>query len=219
MLEIKEIRQRDVLPRILRAVAAQTGSVFQARRLANQLDLDQRLVADYVALLESVFLVQMLPAWGRTLGSRVAVAPKAHMVDSGLAAHLLLLNESRLASRDPAIMTEFGHVVESFAVQEIVRQGGWLTEPVSFGHYRTHDQTEVDLVVESYDGRVAAVEVKASAKVSEGDFRGMRSLRERIGSRFVGGVLLNLGTMSYTAEDRIHVLPLDRLWHPVSAQP
>src|ERR1022692_2962459 len=50
-------------------------------------------------------------------------------------------------------------------VQDVIRQGGWLAEPLEFGHYRTHAQSEVDLVIETYDGRVATVEVKASARL------------------------------------------------------
>jgi uncharacterized protein len=37
-------------------------------------------------------------------------------------------------------------------------------------------------------------------------------LRDKLGTDFLGGVLLNLGQRSYTYEDRLHVIPLDRLW-------
>lgn len=37
-------------------------------------------------------------------------------------------------------------------------------------------------------------------------------LRRAGGDRFVAGVALHLGPLGYTAEDRIHVCPADRLW-------
>jgi uncharacterized protein len=37
-------------------------------------------------------------------------------------------------------------------------------------------------------------------------------MRDRLGMSFLGGVVLNLGQRAYTYEDRLHVLPLDRLW-------
>ncbi|MGH2902033.1 MAG: hypothetical protein ACRDK7_00330, partial [Solirubrobacteraceae bacterium] len=48
--------------------------------------------------------------------------------------------------------------------------------------------------------------------VADHDFAGLRLLREKLGSAFVGGAVVNLGQRSYTYEDRLHVLPLERLW-------
>ncbi len=81
-----------------------------------------------------------------------------------------------------------------------------------FSHFRTRDQHEVDLVVEASEGSIAGVEVKASSTVADKDFRGLRLLRESLGTSFLGGVVLNLGQRAYTYEDRLHVIPLDRLW-------
>ncbi|WP_260465108.1 DUF4143 domain-containing protein [Arachnia propionica] len=113
-------------------------------------------------LLEDLFLVVRLPAWGKTLRSRVSVKPKVHVVDSGLAARLLRLTPDRLRGLDPAALTDFGHLLETFVVGEVRKQAPWLGEPVALGHWRTSDGDEVDLVIERDDGRVLAIEVKAS---------------------------------------------------------
>jgi len=212
VLEIRQVRQRDSLPRLLRVLAAQTGQVLNIRKAAEQAHLEPPVAGDYLALLEAVFLVHRLPAWGRTLGSRVAGLPKTHLVDSGLASHLLGLTTKRLTTRQPAVLTEFGHVLETFVVNEVLRQASWLDEPVVTGHFRTHDQVEVDLVMESYDGRVTGIEVKASSRVTQQDLRGLRMLRDKLGDTFTGGVLLNLGDRAYTIDERIHVLPVSALW-------
>lgn len=212
VLEIRRVRQRRVLPTILRHLAGQTAGVLNVSSIAATVQLDSRLVGDFVALLEFVFLVHRLEAFGRTLSSKVGRMPKVHMVDSGLAAYLLRINESRLAARDPSTLTEFGHLVETFAVNELIKQAGWSSIPVRFWHFRTRDGQEVDLVAEAPDGTIAGLEIKASATITDSDFRGLRLLRDRLGGDFVGGVLLNLGQRSYTYDDRLHVMPLDRLW-------
>jgi hypothetical protein len=112
------------------------------------------------------------------------------------------------------VLTRFGHLVETFAVNELMKQAGWAQHEVSFSHFRTRDQQEVDLVIESASGSVTAVEVKASGTVADQDFAGMRLLRDKLGDSFTGGVVVNLGQRSYTYEDRLHVLPLERLWAP-----
>ncbi|MFE5330801.1 ATP-binding protein [Embleya sp. NPDC056575] len=212
VLEIRQVRQRDSLPRLLRVLAAQTGQVLNIRKAAEQSQLEPSVAGDYLTLLEAVFLLHRLPAWGRTLGSRVAGLPKIHLVDAGLASHLLGLTTRRLANREPVVLTEFGHVLETFVVGEVLRQAGWLDEPVLTGHFRTHDQVEVDLVMEAYDGRTAGIEVKSSSRVTQQDLRGLRMLRDKLGKAFTGGVLLNLGDRAYTIDERIHVLPVSRLW-------
>jgi uncharacterized protein len=135
-----------------------------------------------------------------------------HVVDSGLAAYLLGITESRLEARAPTTLTEFGHVIETFALNEILKQAGWANIPLTFSHFRTKDGHEVDLVCETDDGRITGVELKAASSVEDKDFRGLRLLRDKLGSDFAGGVVLDLGPRAYTKEDRLHVLPLDRLW-------
>jgi hypothetical protein len=41
-------------------------------------------------------------------------------------------------------------------------------------------------------------------------------LRDALGDRFVAGVAFSTGERSYTYDDRLHVLPVDRLWRPVA---
>jgi len=212
VLEIRAIRQREVMPEIMRHLAAQTGQVVNASRIGEAVGLQRSVVGDYVELLQSVFLVHQLEAFGRTLSTRVRHHPKVHLVDSGLAAHLLGVSSERLARRDPVALTEFGHVVETFAVNEILKQAGWCDELLRFSHYRTRDGQEVDLVVETADGRIAGVEVKSAAAVDAADFRGLKQLRDRLGGAFVGGVALHLGQHAYRYDDRLFALPLDRLW-------
>ena len=212
VLEIRRVRQRELLPRVLRHLAAQTAQVLNVSRIAEAMTVRSELVADYTQLLEAVFLVHRLEAFGRTLSSAVRHYPKVHLVDSGLGGHLLGVTPARLLQRDAATLTEFGHLVETFAVNEIIKQSGWASLPVSFSHYRTRDGAEVDLVIEGEDGRVGAVEVKAAGASADTDFRGLRQLRAGLGDRFVGGVVLHLGERSNPHEDRLYSVPLDRLW-------
>ncbi|MET9249864.1 hypothetical protein [Nonomuraea sp. NPDC003709] len=55
----------------------------------------------------------------------------------------------------------------------------------------------------------------AKSSIEEADFRGLRLLRDRLGSTFVGGVLLDLGQQSFRHDDRLFVMPADRLWTPL----
>jgi hypothetical protein len=213
--ELVEVRNRDVLRQLLDVLAGQTAQVLNITAAAERVGVKRDTVAGYLRLLEDLFLVQRLPAWGTTLGARVAKTPKVHVLDSGLAAMLLGANAARLAALEPTTLTEFGHLLESFVVGELRKQLSWLEDPGALGHWRDHaGNDEVDVVVEFADGRVLAFEVKAAQRVSGKDLRGLVRLRDLLGERFVAGVALSTGTRAYTYDDRVHVVPVDRLWTP-----
>jgi len=122
---------------------------------------------------------------------------------------------AKLATLDLTALTELGNLTETFVVGELRKRIPWLDEAVASGHWRTQEGDEVDFVMEFDDGRVLAFEVKASERISGADFRGLRKLRDALGERLIAGVAFNTGLRSYTFEDRLHVMPLDRLWRPV----
>ena len=115
----------------------------------------------------------------------------------------------------PRLLSQFGHLLETFVVAELVRQASWIDGVSTCGHWRTHDGDEVDLVVERDDGVVLAFEVKAGRRVTSTDARHLRKLREALGERFLLGVVLHTGAHAYRVEDRLHAMPVDRLWAPV----
>lgn len=213
--ELARVGQRQSLAELLSLLAAQSAQVLNVASLTDSLQLNRRTVEAYLRLLEDLFLVFRLPAWGKTLNARATGGPKVHVVDSGLAARLLRIGPEKLASLDPATLTEFGHLLETFVVGELQKQVSWLDESVTVGHWRTSDGDEVDLVLEFDDGRVLAFEVKAGERVSGKDLTGLRKLRDSLGARFIGGVALSLGSRSYTYAEGLHVMPVDRLWREV----
>jgi predicted AAA+ superfamily ATPase len=153
-----------------------------------------------------------LPAWGTTLGSRIARMPKLHLVDAGVMAWLLRLTPEKLAKNDASVLTEYGHLVETFVVGEILKQVSWWDGPVSVGHFRTNNGEEVDVNLERDDGGVIAFEVKAGTRVDGADVAGIRALRKRIGAKLVAAVVLYTGQLAYRHADGTMVLSLDALW-------
>jgi predicted AAA+ superfamily ATPase len=131
--------------------------------------------------------------------------PKLVFVDSGLANHLA----GTLAS---TTSNAIGGLLESFVLSEIARQLTWAQVSAQLFHYRDRDQNEVDGLLETYDGRVAGVEVKASETVRADDFRSLRLLQRRLGQRFVGGFVLYCGENPWSFGNGMHALPISALW-------
>jgi uncharacterized protein len=100
-------------------------------------------------------------------------------------------------------LQQFGHLLESSGVNEILKQVSWLDEPINVGHYRTKDGAEVDLVLEVHGKGVIGADIKSGERFRAEDLRGLRSLRDRVGPTFLGGVLLHPGAEALRLEDRI----------------
>jgi predicted AAA+ superfamily ATPase len=212
VMDISRVRQREMLPRLLGQLAARSGQVLNITPVASAIGLERSTAENYVKLLEAVFLIYRLPAWGTTLGSRVVKHAKVHMVDSGVMAWLLSLTPQKIAQSDPSTLTEYGHLLETFAVGEILKQVSWSDAPVTVGYFRTESGDEVDLVLERDDGQVIAFEIKAGTRVSGEDLRGLRLLKDRLGPRLQEAVILYSGQYAYRHEDWAWILPLSQIW-------
>ena len=212
--ELARIQQKAALPQLLTRLAAQTAQVLNVAAAGQAAGLKARTAENYTRLLEALFLIHRLPAWGTTLRARAAAMPKLHVVDSGLAARLLRLTPDKLNRPEPTALQQFGHLLETFVVGEALKQVSWMDGVSAVGHWRTHDGAEVDLVIERDDGSVIGIEVKAGTRVARKDLAGLRVIRDTLGDAFSAGVALHTGARSYPADDRIHVLPIDRLWTP-----
>lgn len=216
LMEEGRVRQPAALAPLLVRLASQTAQVLNMSSAGRAVGLAASTASDYVKLFEATFLVRLLPAWGRTLRSATGSRPKLHMVDSGLAARLLRLPPDKLSALDPAALQQFGHLLETFAVGEVLKQASWMEHRPHVGHWRTRDGAEVDLVVEDgRDGSVVGIEVKSGSRIHPKDRRGLRILRDALGDRFTAGVVLYTGPHSIRykgADAGIIALPIDRLW-------
>ena len=216
---ISTILQRDVrdlanieglteMPRLLKLLASRTSGLMNKAEISRDADIAYATLDRYLALLEMTFLLQPLAAWSGNLGKRLTKAPKVHLCDSGLAAHLLGLTEDRLA-RDPTLAGPLG---ESFVAMELRKQASWSRTPVSLFHFRTAAGREVDLVLEDDAGRLAGFEVKASGSFRKKDLAGLRALARDLGERFHRGVLLYAGESVVPVGERLHAVPISALW-------
>lgn len=208
LAEVSGLRNPGALEPLLMLLAARSGSLLNLSSLGSELRLDAKTADSYITLLQQLGLVITLPAWFANLGQRVVKTPKVHLADSGLHVHLIGADAKRL-SLDPQLA---GPVLETFVVNELVRQSGWSSSAPALHHFRSHAGSEVDVVLQWRDGQVAGVEVKSSASIAPRDFAGLTMLRDRLGPRFTSGVVIYTGERTISAGDRLWAVPLEALW-------
>jgi hypothetical protein len=205
--DLSNIEDMTAVPRLLSILAARTGGLLNTADLSRTGGLAQSTLRRYLRLLETVFLVQTLPAWSGNLGNRFVKMPKMFLSDSALAADLLNLTQQRVTD-EPG---HFGPVLENFVVQELRKQAAWSKERTQLFHWRTHTQFEVDVVMEAA-GRVVGIEVKASSTVTAADFKGLKALATDAKRQFVRGVVLYTGQEMLPFGEHLLALPVSALW-------
>lgn len=208
--DLSHLAHLDRLPDLLRLLAANTSGELIKARVANDAGIPETSLPGYLNLLETIYLVHVLPAWGDNLTKRVIGRPKVSLLDAGLAARL---NHVTPAAMAPGAVSEAaGGLFESFVAGELRRQLVWAETPARLFHFRDRDGLEVDLVVESESRRVAGLEMKAAGSVSQGDFKGLAFLRDKLKDRFTVGIVLYTGKQPLPFGDRLWALPYSALW-------
>jgi predicted AAA+ superfamily ATPase len=206
--ELAAIERQGDLRRLLALLAGRSGGLLVPATLAGESGVPRTTLNRYLELLTAVFLIKQIPAWSAGQTHRAIGTPKLAFVDTGIACHLLGQDATRLGEPDGAA----GPMMETFVLMEVARQLTWSSERARLYHYRTRDRVEVDVILETPDGRVVAIEVKAGATIRAEDLAGLRHLAQRLGSRFVAGYVLYTGQQTLPFGDRLRALPVDALW-------
>ncbi|HSW42229.1 MAG TPA: DUF4143 domain-containing protein [Patescibacteria group bacterium] len=147
--------------RVLRSLARNTATEASARTIAADVagaegPIDYHTVIEYVKALTRLFVVEDLPAWAPALRSRGALRAAAtrHFADPSLAAAAMGAEPERLL-RDTETL---GLLFESLVIRDLRIYGQAIGATVF--HYREAGGLEADAILETRDGRWAALEVK-----------------------------------------------------------
>lgn len=208
-VQVGAIRVPERLMATLRAVVACTAGTPADTTLAEAAGVDVRTVRGYLDLLEDLRVIVRLPAWHSNRLSRLVKSPKLHVADPGIAAAVLGV-DARGALLDGHVL---GQLLETFVVAQLRPLLQLGTHPVSMSHLRDRGgEHEIDIVLENPRGEVVAIEVKAAARAGARDVRHLEWLRDRLGERFVRGVVLTTGSVGRELSDRVLELPIATAW-------
>jgi len=202
--DVARIEEAARIPQLMAILATLSGQLLNLRQIGGQLGLNAHTAEKYIGILEKLFLVRRLPAWGRNELGRLVKTPKIHFLDAGL--HSALVRASADLLRNDR--GRFGPILESWVFGELLKIASLSPGQWFLSHYRDKDQVEVDFVLESPLRSIIGIEVKASATVTASDFKGLRRLREHCGDAFVSGIVLYDGLSALPFGDGLWAVPL-----------
>lgn len=209
--DVRRLVDANRLATVLRLLAAnQAGEVVRAR-LARGADVPETTMTSYLDLVETLYLAERIRPWTGNLTIRQTGKAKGVITDSGLAMHLAGVSAARAAALVGG-GDLLGPLLEGLVVSELLKQRTWSEARFSVFHYRETSGVEVDVLLECEDGRVFGLEVKSSQTYRPEHFRGLQRLSERLGERFVGGVVLGTADRGMRFGEKLIGLPIASLW-------
>ena len=206
--DISNVEGLTALPRLLSLIASRSSTLLNYAELANSSGIPQTTLKRYMALFDTTFLVQLLPAWSSNFSKRLIKTPKVFITDTGLTAHLLGIDTRRLLS-DHVLL---GKMIECLVFSELSKHQSWSKGNYRLYHFRTAAGEEIDFLIERADGSIMGIEVKSSSTVDAGTFKNMRSLAKEVGENFVRGVVLYMGSEYVPFDGKMIALPIQSLW-------
>ena len=133
-------------------------------------------VADYLDVLDRLFLVDNQPAFDPNLRSSIRVGKrvKRHLTDQSLGIAALGVGKERLMKD----LKTYGFFFEAMCERDL----GIYARSFGAGqyHYRDDSGTEVDSIIEMPDGSYAAFEIKLGANRIEEGARSLLQFRDRM---------------------------------------
>ncbi len=139
--------------RLWQMLAHVNGQTVNYSSLGNSLGVSNQTVKNYIDLLKSTYMVDVIEPYISNIGKRLIKAPKVYISDSGIVSALLGIRSFTDLSGHPA----FGSIWETVVLANL--RGAFPDAEISF--YRTSGGSEIDFVVQ-LDSRTFAVECKAS---------------------------------------------------------
>jgi predicted AAA+ superfamily ATPase len=167
--QLAAVQDLRLFERFVRLCAGRTGQLLNLNSLANDAGISQPTARAWIDLLQSSFIVHLLPPWFVNTGKRLIKSPKLYFYDTGLACWLLGLRTPEQVQRDPL----WGALFENFVVAEALKDRFNQGENSPLYFYRDSVGNEVDLLM-PVGRQLHGIEIKAGGTVNPDYFKGLK---------------------------------------------
>ncbi|MBD3273230.1 DUF4143 domain-containing protein [Candidatus Dependentiae bacterium] len=166
--DIRSIRNIDnivIFKKFMQLCALRIGTPLNFSDLATNCGISISTAKSWLALLETSFILFLLPSYHNNLGKRVTKSPKLYFYDVGLAATLIGMDRQTLILKREIYGALFENMVIVDTIKNFDAQG--LNYTLMF--FRDSNQNEIDLILE-VGGKTIPIEIKSSKTMKNSFF-------------------------------------------------
>ena len=194
--QLAAVQDLQRFERFVRLCAGRTGQLLNLNSLGNDAGISHVTARAWIDLLQTSYIVHLLPPWFTNTGKRLIKAPKLYFYDVGLACWLLGLRTAEQVAHDPL----WGSLFENFVIMEAMKDRLNAGENAEMYFYRDSEGNEIDLLLPT-GGKMHAIEIKAGATVNPDYFKGLKTFATHHPASVAGGGVIFGGTQSQFRSD------------------
>ena len=164
----------QIMFRLWRMLAHHHAGIWNANSFAKGLDISQTTTNRYLDHLEGAYMVRKLMPYHINTKKRLVKSPKVYIRDSGLLHYMLDIHNAKTLFNHMAV----GNSWEGYVIEQIIQL---LPRTIQPFYYRTHDGSEIDLVLIKGIKPIACIEIKYSTSptVSKGLTESIKDLNSK----------------------------------------
>lgn len=159
LFNLAEMRKPTDLRKLVRYLAYNVGSEIKYATVSSELGISSKTIERYVDLLESCFIVKVVPSFSRNPQSEIKLGKKIYFIDNGIRNALINGGFNPFASR-----TDTGALWENLFFTERLKKHSYSKDGTEIYFWRTRFLQEMDFV-EITDGQMKAFECKVTARI------------------------------------------------------
>ncbi len=173
ILQYQNIKNPEVLEKLLQALALQISNEVSYNELASLIGVNKITIANYIQILEKAFVIFRLAPFSRNLINELRKTRKIYFFDNGVR-NALINNLNPLNLRSDA-----GALWENFMISERIKRNNNSGRDVNLYFWRTFQQQEIDCI-EEYQTALSSFEFKWGKNKSKVPVAFLRAYPEAI---------------------------------------
>ena len=171
--QVLRVHDLSVFQRFVRLCAGRNGQLLNLNALAGETGVSQKTARSWLSVLESSYIVHLLPPYFRNFGKRLVKTPKLYFLDQGLACWLLGIRSHEHLALHPMR----GAIFESFIISEFLKSRYNRGLPPDLYFWRDNNGLEADIVFER-GTKLQPVEIKSGQTITGDSIRaGLKAAR------------------------------------------
>lgn len=174
---IRNVENILTFQKFMQLCAMRVGSILNLTNLATNCGISVNTARSWLSLLETSFILFLLPSYHSNLGKRVTKSPKLYFYDVGLASNLMKIDINSLYIKREI----YGALFENMIIVDIMKNLNSQESKYNLSFYRDSNQNEIDLIIET-KGKIIPLEIKAAEVVQSSYFDTLRWFKNEINS-------------------------------------
>jgi predicted AAA+ superfamily ATPase len=189
---LRNIQDLGRFRNFLRLCAGRAGQLLNISSLAKETGISQPTAKSWLTILESSYLIFLLPPYFKNFSKRIVKSPKLYFYDVGLLTYLLGLRSMEDIKHSSAL----GSLFENMVIAELYKQNAHHLLLKEFWFWRDTNQREIDLL-SFQQNKYELFEIKSTQTLTSRLFKNLNFFRTLLGDDFGTSTLVYGGTDNY----------------------